>query len=90
MPTTVYIAIYDVYDERDPIHWAIFLENPSEGNVILQVSDEKGGRGYYVEEPIPDKEPQRSSRHMTSIEAGTISSADHQSLAVQPNKFDVR
>ena len=79
MPTIVYIAIYDVYDERDPNHWAIFLENSRKGNAILQVGDDKNGVGYYVEEVTYDKEPERSSRHIKSIEVGTISSADHES-----------
>ncbi|KAL2160756.1 hypothetical protein VTH06DRAFT_953 [Thermothelomyces fergusii] len=78
MATTVYIAIYDVLDERDPNHWAIFLQNPQKGKVILQVGDDKKDKGYYVEEPLYDKEPQRSSRHLASIEAGTISSDDHE------------
>ena len=52
MPTTVYVAIYQPSDERDPNHWAIFLHNGREGDVILQVSDDKGGVGYYVEEAV--------------------------------------
>jgi hypothetical protein len=78
MPTRVYIAIYKPSDPRDPSHWAIYLHNSKEGDVILQVSDDKGGVGYFVEEPIYDKQPQRSSRHDKSIEAGTIASKDHE------------
>jgi len=75
MACPVHIAIYDVYDERDPNHWAIFIGTGSNG-VILQVGDDKGGVGYFVEEPIYNKEPQRSAKHKESILVGTISSAD--------------
>ncbi len=82
MPTTVYIAIYEVSDERDPNHWAIFLHNSRVGDVILQVGDDKGGVGYYVEDPICNKQPQRSSRHKKSIEVGSIASEDHEAAVV--------
>ncbi|OBR02087.1 hypothetical protein CH63R_14388 [Colletotrichum higginsianum IMI 349063] len=69
---TVYIAIYDVLDSRDPNHWAIYLDG--ERDVILQVGDDIGGVGYFVEQPIYNKKPQRSSRHKESIAVGSISS----------------
>lgn len=72
MTTTVYIAINEPFDERDPNHWAIFLHDSVKGDVILQVGDDKGGVGYFVEEPLYHKQPQRSGRHETSIEVGTI------------------
>ncbi|KAL6923044.1 hypothetical protein ACHAPO_006527 [Fusarium lateritium] len=77
MPTTVNVSIYATFDQRDPNHWAIYLENSSAGDVILQVSDDKGGVGYYVETPMYGKQPQRSARHEASIEVGTISSKYH-------------
>ncbi|KAI1856408.1 hypothetical protein JX265_011655 [Neoarthrinium moseri] len=90
MPTTVYIAIYQISDKRDPNHWALFLHNSQSGDVILQVSDDKGGVGYYVETPIYNKQPQRSGRHETSIEVGTINSDDHDSAiaALQATPVD--
>jgi hypothetical protein len=90
MPTTVYIAIYEISDERDPNHWALFLHNSKIGDVILQVSDDKGGIGYFVEKPIYNKQPQRSGRHKTSIEVGTINSDDHDSAvaAIQATPVD--
>lgn len=36
------------------------------------MADDKGGVGYYVEQPTHDKQPQRSARHQTSIPVGTI------------------
>lgn len=72
---TVYISIYNPTDERDPSHWAIFLSG-SGSSVILQVGDDKHGVGYYVEEPIHDKQPQKSSRHNQSIAVGAISSSN--------------
>ncbi|RYP04413.1 hypothetical protein DL764_004469 [Monosporascus ibericus] len=75
MSYTVFLAIYDVYDERDPNHWAIYIDAGKTG-VLLQVGDDKGGVGYYVEKPIYNKEPQRSNRHKESIPVGSISSAD--------------
>ncbi|KAK4170647.1 hypothetical protein QBC36DRAFT_128141 [Triangularia setosa] len=77
MTTTVFIAIYQTFDDRDPNHWAIFLHDSAKGDVILQVSDDKHGVGYYVEEPMYNKQPQRSGRHETSIEVGTINSDDY-------------
>lgn len=47
--TTVHVAIYEITDERDPYHWALWLDSPN-GNVILQIQDDKGGVGYYVAE----------------------------------------
>lgn len=90
MPTTVYIAIYRPSDERDPNHWAIFLHNSNLGDVILQVADDKGGVGYYVEEPIYNKQPQRSGRHEVSIEVGVIASQDHETaiVAIQATPVD--
>lgn len=76
MPTTVYISLYHPSDQRDPSHWAIYLQN-SKGGVILQVVDDKGGVGYYVDEPLYNKEPQSSRRHDISIEVGTIKDKDH-------------
>ncbi|TDZ24093.1 hypothetical protein Cob_v003501 [Colletotrichum orbiculare MAFF 240422] len=66
----VSIAIYSVLDERDPYHWAIFLDG--EKQAILQVGDDIDGVGYFVEAPIYDKSPQRSSRLMESIPLGTL------------------
>ncbi|KAJ4293709.1 hypothetical protein N0V88_005217 [Collariella sp. IMI 366227] len=77
MATTAYIAIYRVLDNRDPNHWAIFLNSPTHGDVILQVEDDKHGIGYYVAKPIYGKQPQRSVRHEASIDAGTISADNH-------------
>uniref|UniRef100_A0A1Y1LST1 Uncharacterized protein n=1 Tax=Photinus pyralis TaxID=7054 RepID=A0A1Y1LST1_PHOPY len=78
MPTIVYVAIYDVYDDRDPNHWAMYLKNSKKGHVILQVNDDKGGVGYYVATPIYGKEPDRSARHKESFAVGQISSSNHE------------
>jgi hypothetical protein len=76
MPSvTIYISIYKPTDERDPSHWAIFLSG-NDSSVILQVGDDKHGVGYYVEEPMQGKQPQKSSRHDQSIAVGVISSSD--------------
>lgn len=77
MPTSVFVSIYIPSDERDPSHWAIYLKNSTVGDVILQVSDDKGGVGYYVEEPMYSKQPERSARHDISIKVGTIASRYH-------------
>jgi hypothetical protein len=73
---TIYISIYSPTDERDPNHWAIFLRGNG-NSVILQVGDDKHGVGYYVEEPMHNKQPQKSSRYNQSIVAGVISSSDY-------------
>lgn len=78
---TVYVAIYEVYDERDPNHWAIYILNNDGQRVILQVNDDKTGIGYYVEEPVYGKEPERSGRFKTSIAVGQIRHGDY-SVAV--------
>ncbi|KAF2969776.1 hypothetical protein GQX73_g3797 [Xylaria multiplex] len=71
MPIIVDIALYKVLDERDPNHWAIHI-NDGETAVILQVGDDEGGVGYFVEKPIYNKEPSRSGRHEESITVGVI------------------
>ncbi|EGX92787.1 hypothetical protein CCM_04160 [Cordyceps militaris CM01] len=78
---TVYIAIYEVYDERDPNHWALYILNSNGQRVILQVNDDKTGVGYYVEQPVYDKEPERSGRHKVSMAVGQIP-AEYYSVAV--------
>jgi hypothetical protein len=82
MPVSVHIAVYEVSDERDPNHWAIFLHANRKGSVILQVSDDKGGVGYYVEKPMYNKRPQNSTRHKTSIEVGSIASEDYEAAVM--------
>ena len=77
MPTTVYMAIYNPLDVRDPKHWALYLKNSQKISIILQVSDDKDGVGYYVEKPVYDKKPERSRHHDTSIAVGTIRTEDH-------------
>ncbi|KAK3313308.1 hypothetical protein B0H66DRAFT_577389 [Apodospora peruviana] len=90
MSTTVYIAIYKPADDRDPSHWAIFLCNGQLGDVILQVGDDKGGVGYFVDEPVYDKQPQRSIRHDKSIMVGSIASVDQDAAiaAIQATPVD--
>jgi len=48
----------------------------------LQVSDDKGGVGYYVEKPIYDKPPQRSSKHDESIKVGKLAASTDLDTAV--------
>ncbi|KAK1978307.1 hypothetical protein LZ30DRAFT_599450 [Colletotrichum cereale] len=79
MSIRVYIAIYHVYDERDPNHWAIFL-GQNEREVILQIGDDKGAAGYFVEEPIYNKQPQRSNRHKESVAVGSIDSSNFDAI----------
>lgn len=67
----VTVALYDPIDERDPNHWAIYITSPSKGDAILQIEDDKGGKGYYVAEPKRDKQPQRSTRFQVGIDCGT-------------------
>ncbi|EGC48694.1 predicted protein [Histoplasma capsulatum var. duboisii H88] len=57
-------------DTRDPCHWAFWLEAANGLSTILQVGDDKGGEGYFVEQPIY-KEPQRSIRLKETIVCGT-------------------
>ncbi|KAI0191788.1 hypothetical protein EV127DRAFT_61446 [Xylaria flabelliformis] len=71
MPIIVNIAVYKVYDKRDPNHWAIHI-NDGKTAVILQVGDDKGGVGYFVDKPMYNKEPSRSARHEESITVGVI------------------
>ncbi|KAJ5092148.1 hypothetical protein NUU61_007018 [Penicillium alfredii] len=80
--TSVGVAIYHPGDERDPCHWALWLQSVDRHSVILQVGDDKGGRGYYVEEPI-FKEPMRSTRLKEVVPCGTIpASRHHQAVSV--------
>ena len=76
MTIQVFIAIYRPIDDCDPSHWAIFLHNtdPTAGDtdVILQVSDGKGGFGYFVEQSLYGEQPSNSTRHDLSLCAGTI------------------
>lgn len=60
MTTTVYVAIYYSVDTREPCHWALWLERSDGQSVILQVEDDKNGRGYYVEDPPKSPCAQRS------------------------------
>ncbi|EFE44699.1 hypothetical protein TRV_00490 [Trichophyton verrucosum HKI 0517] len=69
--TTVAVAIYNPSDERDPCHWALWLKSENGDSTILQVGDDKGGVGYYVEQPIR-KEPGRSLKLKETIICGTI------------------
>ncbi|KAI2626386.1 hypothetical protein GGS21DRAFT_530169 [Xylaria nigripes] len=80
-PIEVTMAIYKVLDERDPNHWAIYFSNGAE-SVILQIGDDKNGVGYYVEDPIRNKEPARSARLEESIVAGTIDDPNNFEIAV--------
>ena len=75
--TTVRVAIYNASDKRDPLHWALWLSSATKGDVILQVEDDKGGRGYYVADPVYGKEPARSTRLKETIECGTVPAGDH-------------
>lgn len=72
---TVFVSIYKPTDSRDPCHWAIFLNGKGASDVILQVSDDKHGVGYYVEKPMWGKFPQKSGMHKESIPVGTITAA---------------
>lgn len=87
--TTIYVAIYNPTDKRDPCHWALWLKATDGQSVILQVGDEKNGRGYYVEDPIY-KEPMRSARLAEAIECGTIPSSKHNQavLLIQAHSVD--
>ncbi|KAJ0418479.1 hypothetical protein BJY00DRAFT_287541 [Aspergillus carlsbadensis] len=74
--TTVSVAIYNPTDSRDPSHWALWLRSADNKSVILQVGDDKGGRGYYVDKPVY-KEPMRSLRLAEAVHCGTIATDDH-------------
>lgn len=86
---TVYVSIYNPTDNRDPCHWAIFLNGGGNNDVILQVSDDKQGVGYYVEKPMLGKYPQRSSMHRESIAVGTISGSSLASVVRTINSTPV-
>ena len=77
MATSVSVAIYDVFDVRDPNHWAIHLDSPKKGHVILQVQDEKKGVGYYVAPARYGKSPEASGRYLRSYVVGHVSSSNH-------------
>lgn len=83
------MALYKVYDERDPNHWAIWLSGAS-GDVLLQVEDDKHGVGYYVAKPIWGKRPQNSSRCMGDpIRVGTIKVPQTEAVdLIQANPVD--
>lgn len=74
--TSVGVAIYNPSDQRDPCHWALWLKSANGQSVILQVGDDKGGRGYYVEDPIY-KEPMRSLRLAEVVPCGTVPTNKH-------------
>lgn len=68
---TVSVAIYKVFDERDPNHWPIYVQGATdESSVVLQVEGENGGRGYYVADAMYDSEPESASSHEKSVEVG--------------------
>lgn len=86
---TVYVSIYNPTDKRDPCHWAIFINGKSTKDVILQVSDDKKGIGYFVEKPMWGKYPQKSTMHKKSIAVGTISAASISSAVAVLNSTPV-
>jgi hypothetical protein len=87
--TSVGVAIYNPADERDPCHWALWLQSADRQSVLLQVGDDKGGRGYYLEEPI-FKEPMRSIRLKEIVPCGTIPTNRHNQVVsvIQSNPVD--
>ena len=76
-PTQVLVDIYMPSHPDDPHHWAIFLESASHGDVILQIADDKGERGYYVDDPVENKKPQRSGRLEACILVGSVAAYNH-------------
>lgn len=78
MSTQVHVAIYATYDDRDPNHWAIFLDNSQEGTVILQVADDVAKQRYFVDQPIHNRRPNNSGRHEHSVEVGEIAPGYHE------------
>lgn len=87
--TYAFVALYKVYDERDPNHWALWLSGAA-GDVILQVEDDKHGVGYYVAKPLWGKKPQNSSRCMGDpIRVGTIMVPQEEAVdLIQSNPVD--
>lgn len=86
---TVYVSIYKPTDDRDPSHWAIFLNGQGAKDVILQVSDDKHGIGYYVEKPMWGKYPQKSAMHRASIAVGTITASSLRAVVATINSTPV-
>ena len=80
MSSKVYVAIYGIIalpaDQQhqlpDPHHWALWVSSPNGEDIILQIEDDKGGRGYFVAPPLRGKQPQQSSRCEEIIPCGTI------------------
>jgi len=75
--TTISLARYTVLDQRDPNHWALWVESNSEdvtvqGDTILQVEDDKGGVGYYVANPVRGRAPQSSTRFLDVTTCGSV------------------
>jgi hypothetical protein len=75
--TTVHVVIYNPTVDCDPCHWALWLNNDSaRESIILQVGDDKGGVGYYIEK-LENKKPEHSTKFKEAILCGTIVADKH-------------
>ena len=74
-PATVYIALYNPTDNRDPRHWAIYINDPNGRESIQQLIDKKDIGEYRVDRIRYDIRPQRSGLWMENILCGSISSS---------------
>ncbi|KAL2833620.1 hypothetical protein BJY01DRAFT_253377 [Aspergillus pseudoustus] len=87
--TSIGVAIYNPTDDRDPSHWALWLRSADGKSVILQVADDKGGKGYYVAKPVYNKEPMKSTRLAEVVECGTIPTDKHAKAVVMTQTHPV-
>ena len=78
MSSTVYVAIYSIHPQEsdqqwpDPHPWALWLSPSNGDDLILQIGDDVGGLGYYVDDPLRGKQPQNSTRCEDTVLCGTI------------------
>lgn len=72
---TVYMAIYDPTDQRDPRHWAIYINDPNGRESIQQLLDKFDAGGYRVAPVRYDTRPNRSGLWRENVLCGHIPAA---------------
>ena len=66
------MALYNPTDPRDPLHWAIYIDDPSGRESIQQLIDKFELGGYRVAAIRYNTRPQRSGLWSENIRVGTI------------------
>lgn len=69
----VYVARYNSTDQRDPDHWAIYIDEPSGEESIHQIVDKFENGGYRVASTRYDTRPERSTLFKEKVLVGNLS-----------------